>query len=102
MARRRDVRQHRARTGRVFVRNNPTIAAVFPEVHIFETHDDLSSFIIAAITPRKLSRDDLLARGKAAVERGTVPHLLERHSDPAASQGTATKLVSTAHYRNWT
>jgi len=55
-----------------------TIAAVFPEVYIFETHDYLSSLIIAAVTPRKLSREDLLARGKTAVERGTVPHLLDR------------------------
>jgi spermidine synthase len=55
-----------------------TIAAVFPEVYIFETHDYLSSLIIAAVTPRKLSREDLLARGRAATERGTVPHLLDR------------------------
>ena len=56
-----------------------TIAAVFPEVYIFETHDYLSSLMIGAVTPRKLTREDLLARGKAATERGeTVPHLLDR------------------------
>jgi spermidine synthase len=55
-----------------------TLAAVFPEVYIFETHDYLSSLMIAAATPRKLTRDDLLARGRAAMERGTVPHLLDR------------------------
>ena len=56
-----------------------TIAAVFPERFVFDTkHSNV--LIMAAVTPRQLSRAALLARGKAAAERGalTYPSLLPR------------------------
>ncbi len=56
-----------------------TIAMVFPERFVFDTQQS-NVLIMGAVTPRNLTRDVLLARGKAAVEDGTLtyPSLLSR------------------------
>ena len=57
-----------------------TIAAVFPEVYVFNTHH-ITCLIMAVVTPRRLTAADLQARGEAAVARGpTVHQLLDRLS----------------------
>jgi spermidine synthase len=56
-----------------------TIASVFPERFIFDTqHSNI--IIMATKTPCNLSRNDLLARGKAAMDAGTLtyPSLMAR------------------------
>jgi len=56
-----------------------TLAAVFPERFVFDTtHSNI--MIMATKTPRHFSRDDLLRRGKAAMDAGTFtyPSLMAR------------------------
>jgi spermidine synthase len=56
-----------------------TVAAVFPEQYVFNTHDGISCLVMGVVTPRKLSQADLVARGRAALEKGSsVPYLVDR------------------------
>jgi spermidine synthase len=76
-----------------------TLANVFPEVYVFNT-PYLSCMLMAVVTPRRLTRDGLVARGKEAEARGTIPHVIDRleHLSAAPPPDTIAEPLLTDDY----